>query len=257
MYTVGSLFTGIGGIDLGLERTGGFTVSYQVEKDPWCRRVLKKHWPDVARYDDITTLDPSTLPPVDVLCAGWPCQPVSQAGEQKGTLDDNWLWPYVVKFIRNVAPRITILENVSGLFASGRGTTFGQVVGDLASLRYDCEWALLRADHTVGAPHRRERVWIVAYANHEGQSSLSFDEESRVFVPSLKQRHRRWPSPPKLDRMAPGIPEGMDRLVGLGNSVIPHTSELIGNRVLTVYKEKNNGHRTTARPQKRSQRPSA
>jgi DNA (cytosine-5)-methyltransferase 1 len=255
MYTVGSLFTGIGGLDLGLERAG-MTVRWQVERDPWCQRVLAKHWPNVQRYKNVEDVGVD-LEAVDLICGGFPCQPVSQAGHQKGTDDDKWLWPEFQRIVGLLRPRVVLVENVPGLFTANGGHAFGEVIGDLADSGYDCEWSMLRADYTVGAPHRRERVWIVAYANHEGQSSLSFDEESRVFVPSLKQRHRRWPSPPKLDRMAPGIPEGMDRLVGLGNSVIPHTSELIGNRVLTVYKEKNNGHRTTARPRKRSQRPSA
>lgn len=157
---VGSLFSGIGGIDLGFERAG-WEIAWQVERDDWCRRVLAKHWPTVPRYDDVTTLTGAELDPVDVLCGGFPCQPVSTAGIQKGTSDDRWLWPHFYRLICVLRPRYVFVENVPGLFTANGGDAFADVVGNLAQARYDCEWSIVSA-RDVGAPHLRKRLWIVA-----------------------------------------------------------------------------------------------
>ena len=161
MMRVGSLFSGIGGMDLGFEVAGGYEIAWQVEKDAWCRRVLAKHWPDVPRYEDVTTLTGEELEPVDLICGGFPCQPVSHAGQQKGTDDDRWLWPHFARLLGVLRPRYALVENVPGLFTANDGRAFGEVVGDLAALGYDCEWHVISAAD-VGAPHLRKRVWIVA-----------------------------------------------------------------------------------------------
>ncbi len=171
MIRVGSLFSGIGGMDLGLERTGAMRVVWQVEKDPWCRRVLAKHWPDVPRYEDVTTLTGEELAPVDLMCGGFPCQPVSSAGKQKGTDDDRWLWPHFARLLGILRPRYALVENVPGLFTANGGHAFGEVIGDLADLGYDAEWSVLSAAD-VGAPHLRKRVWIVAHADSEGLQGM-------------------------------------------------------------------------------------
>jgi DNA (cytosine-5)-methyltransferase 1 len=159
--TVGSLFSGIGGIDLGLERAG-MTIRWQVEKDAWCRRVLSKHWPDVPKYEDITTLTGHELERVDVLAGGFPCQPASLAGTRKGNEDvERWLWPHFGKLIRVLRPRIVLVENVTGLFTVNGGAAFGEIIGGLAEMRYDCEWTVISA-RDMGAPHLRNRLWIVA-----------------------------------------------------------------------------------------------
>ena len=101
--TVGSLFTGIGGIDLGLERAG-MRVLWQVEIDDWCRRVLAKHWPDVERFADVRDVGAHNLAPVDVICGGFPCQPVSTAGKQRGRADERWLWPEFARIVRGLPP---------------------------------------------------------------------------------------------------------------------------------------------------------
>ena len=171
--TVGSLFSGIGGFDLGLERAG-MVVKWQVERDPWCQKILATHWPDVPRYGDITTLTGNELTPVDLICGGFPCQPVSIAGHQKGTDDDRWLWPEFRRIVGLLRPRYVLVENVPGLFTANGGHAFGEVIGDLADLGYDCEWTVLSAAD-VGAPHLRKRVWIVAHAdcNDRGDRSSS------------------------------------------------------------------------------------
>lgn len=159
--TFGSLFAGIGGIDLGLERAG-WRGRWQVEWDPFCQRVLAKHWPDVQRYGDITTVDWSGVERVDLLAGGFPCQPVSGAGKRKAQSDERWLWPEFLRAIRALRPRLVLVENVTNLLAINDGSAFGEVVGDLAASGYDAEWDCIPAA-ALGAPHDRDRVWIVAY----------------------------------------------------------------------------------------------
>ena len=157
--TVGSLFSGIGGLDLGLERTG-MRVIWQSEIDPYACRVLAKHWPDVPNLGDITTVDWSRVERPDLICGGYPCQPFSTAGRRQGESDPRHLWPYFRDALRGLRPRWTLLENVPGHLSMG----FGRVLGDLAELGYDCEWDCIPAAH-VGAPHLRYRLLVVAYAS--------------------------------------------------------------------------------------------
>lgn len=171
VLTVGSLFSGIGGLDLGLERAG-MTVRWQVENDPYCQRVLAKHWPDVPRYGDIKELDPHDLESVDLICGGFPCQPVSLAGRGRAQEDDRWLWPEYARIVHGVRPRFVLVENVPGLLVRG----VGDVLGDLADLGYDTEWQSIPAA-AVGAPHLRWRVFIVAHARgqqHQGGGSAKW-----------------------------------------------------------------------------------
>lgn len=163
--TVGSLFSGIGGFDLGFEAAGFRTVWF-CEQNPFCQNVLRKHWPGVPIYDDVRTLrmadaavQPDGAERPDVLCGGFPCQDVSLAGAQAG-LDGNrsGLWFEFLRCIGEFRPRVVCVENVAGLFVHG----FATVIGGLAALGYDAEWTTLRASD-VGAPHRRERVFIIAY----------------------------------------------------------------------------------------------
>ena len=156
--TVGSLFAGIGGFDLGLERAG-FTIKWQVEIDPWCQRVLAKHWPRVKRYGDIKTIDWGTIEPVDLLCGGFPCQPFSLAGKQRGKADDRYLWPEVVRCLDALRPTWFLGENVPGLI----NLALDQVCADLESLGY-AVWPVCVPACAVDAPHIRQRVWIVGYA---------------------------------------------------------------------------------------------
>jgi DNA (cytosine-5)-methyltransferase 1 len=162
--TFGSLFAGIGGIDLGLERAG-WECRWQVEIDPFCRHVLEHHWPDVPRYGDIRDVDWSRVERVDLLAGGFPCQPFSVAGQRRGKDDDRWLWPEFAGAIRALRPRHVLVENVPGLLAGHGG--MGDVLGDLAQLGYDADWDSVPAA-AVGAPHLRYRVWIVAHADGIG-----------------------------------------------------------------------------------------
>jgi DNA (cytosine-5)-methyltransferase 1 len=183
--TFGSLFAGIGGIDLGLERAG-WECRFQVEWDPFCQRVLAKHWPDVPRYGDITTVDWSGVERVDLLAGGFPCQPVSNAGKKLAQDDDRWLWPEFRRAIDDLRPRFVLVENVTGLLARGLGI----VLGDLASIGYDAEWDCIPAA-AVGAPHLRDRVWIIAYPAGERCHDGASPEVSPVYVAGQPTGHQQ------------------------------------------------------------------
>tara|TARA_R110000824_G_C15107828_1_gene666879 strand:+ start:67 stop:912 length:846 start_codon:yes stop_codon:yes gene_type:complete len=178
---VGSLFSGIGGFDLGLERAG-HEIIWQVEKDPYCRKVLAKHWPDVPCHSDVHDVGAHNLEEVDVICGGFPCQPVSVAGKQLAQDDERWLWPEFARIIRELRPRHILVENVPGLFIRG----LGNVLGDMATLGYDAEWGCVSAA-SVGAPHLRSRVFVVAHRErerlegHTGNGDQ--DHEPRQFRP--------------------------------------------------------------------------
>ena len=163
--TVGSLFSGIGGLELGVEHATGGRVAFQVERDAWCREVLAKHWPDAVRYDDVCTV--RGLPAVDILCGGFPCQDVSLAGKRAGFGGErSSLWREYRRIIADVGPRFVFVENVPGLLTADDGYAFAEVLGDLAALGFDAEWDVFRASD-VGAPHRRERVFLLAHRDGE------------------------------------------------------------------------------------------
>jgi DNA (cytosine-5)-methyltransferase 1 len=159
MLTVGSLFSGIGGLDLGLERAG-FKVIWQSEIDPYCNKVLKKHWPEVPNHGNIKDIDWATVERPNVVCGGYPCQPFSLAGRRQGTDDPRHLWPWVRTAISELRPDYAVLENVRGHLTMG-GI---EVIGELAEIGYDAEWRIVSAAG-LGAPHRRDRLIIVAYPN--------------------------------------------------------------------------------------------
>jgi len=161
---VGSLFSGIGGFELGLEWAGGYEIAWQVEIDPWCRKVLQKHWPEVPKYTDIRDCNASNLCPVDIIVGGFPCQDISIAGKQEGLDGErSSLWWQMRRIIGELRPRFAIVENVPNLLIRGGH----RVLGSLAEIGYDAEWGVISAGgsavNNVGAPHKRERIWIVAY----------------------------------------------------------------------------------------------
>lgn len=164
--TVGSLFSGAGLCDLGLE-WAGMKHRFFCEVDPFCRSVLRRHWPGIPIYEDVRELRGADLPPVDVLCGGFPCQDVSlaAAGKRKGiTGKRSGLWHEYARLIEEIRPGYVIIENVPGLLAAG----VEAVLQDMAAVGYDAEWEVLPAA-AVGAPHRRERVFLVAYPHSDGR----------------------------------------------------------------------------------------
>ena len=168
------LFSGIGGFSLGLERTGGFeTVAFcEIEKFP--RRVLKKHWPEVPCFEDITTSDFGSIGPVDMVTAGFPCQDISLAGKGAGLAGErSGLFWHILRTVRMVGRPKLLLENVAALLDRGMGS----VLGALASVGYDAEWHCIPAS-AVGAPHRRDRLWIVGNPNNQVQSDGTVNDEA-------------------------------------------------------------------------------
>src|SRR5690349_3739642 len=176
MLKVLDLFSGIGGFSLGLERTGGFETVAFCEIDPFCRKVLAKHWPKVRQYEDVRSLTADTLRrdgiAVDVICGGFPCQDISVAGKGAGIEGErSGLWSEYARLIGELRPRYAIVENVAALL--GRG--LDKVLGDLAALGFDAEWHCIPAS-AIGAPHRRDRFWLIAYprGEHYESSSVAF-----------------------------------------------------------------------------------
>ncbi len=162
---------GIGGIALGFKMVGGFEHVAFVERDDYACKILEKHWPQVPQFRDVRSVSAWNLPPCDVLAGGIPCQPHSLAGKRGAGSDERDLWPEFFRLIREIGPRYAVVENVPGLRSSDRGLFFGRILADLASVGYDAEWISLSAGE-LGAPHERERVWIVAYP-----TSVQFQRE--------------------------------------------------------------------------------
>ena len=319
------LFSGIGGFSLGLESTGGFeTVAFcEIEKFP--RKVLKKYWPHVKQYKDIKELTNEQLEtdgiiPIDIITGGYPCQPFSVAGNQLGEKDKRHLWPEMFRLVKECRPTWVIGENVSGHIKLGLDT----VLEDLESEGYSTRAFSISAS-SIGANHKRERVWVVGHSQHNGSSSStkrrSFEETSnnnqerkneagelagagrsnggadventrrtlrqgsffgeenenetgqedayqfersssssgngisntdsqrlqglgaeRELRESQEERsfgwERWWKFEPNVGRVAHGIPKRVDRLKGLGNSLVPAIPFIIGNSILET--EENN-----------------
>lgn len=238
MKTVGSLFAGIGGFDLGFERAG-FAIKWQVEIDEYASRVLAKHWPGVRRYGDIRAIYWGNVEFVDVLCGGFPCQPHSLAGARRASEDERDLWDEFHQAIRILGPRWVVAENVPGLLSSESGRFFGRVLGDLAASGYDAEWDCIPAS-ACGADDLRDRVWIVAYPQRDGLQRRAFTTAPRGEKPRAQQlprlllaRARDEVSAARVWRMAHGVQSRMDvrRNIAIGNSVDSRVVEWIAHRI--------------------------
>jgi DNA (cytosine-5)-methyltransferase 1 len=246
-YRLLDLFSGIGGFSLGLERSGAFRTVAFCEIEPFPRRVLAKHWPEVRCYEDVRSLTAERLAAdgiaVDAICGGFPCQDISNAGHQEGLEGRrSGLWSEIARLVSELRPQFLIVENVGALLHRG----MGRVLGDLAALGYDSEWHSIPASY-LGAAHPRDRVWIVAHAGRIGRLQLDprFQNEYTPFdiqgsVAGRTVEGQLFPtvdellSPPSSDflRNDDGLSEGVDRLKGLGNAVVPQIPELIGRAIL-------------------------
>jgi len=222
--TVGSLFSGIGGLDLGLERAG-MNVIWQSEIDPYACRVLAKHWPDVPNLGDITRIDWSTVVQPDVICGGYPCPAFSQAARGRNTAPD--LWPHMRTAIGALHPRYVILENVAAHL--GRG--FAGVLADLDALGFHAEWSVVSAC-SVGAPHVRRRLFAIAYTHGGRQPTLTLDGEALQLSHIAGDRRHRWIPTADDVRADDGVPHRMDRVRALGNAVVPQVAELVGRMIV-------------------------
>lgn len=239
--TFGSLFAGIGGFDLGFERAG-MVCKWQVEIDPFCQRVLAKHWPHVRRHDDVRTFPPTAADDwrVDVICGGFPCQDISNAGLRAGIEGErSGLWSEYARIIRVLRPTIVCVENVAALLDRG----IGRVLGDLATLGYCAEWECFTAAE-FNAPHQRDRLFILANSNENanldalragtrGQKSEGFAWwRGRLDELGASDGIERRDTYAEVMREVDGIPAWVDRVGGLGNAVVPQVAEWIGRRIV-------------------------
>jgi DNA (cytosine-5)-methyltransferase 1 len=241
-----SLFSGIGGLELGLERAG-MTVVGQVELDDYCRQILTKHWPEVPRHDDVRTAvqwwQSRPRPRVDLICGGFPCQPFSSLGLGLGLADERWGWPWMRDVLDAVRPRYVLIENVAALL--GYVEAFAIVLDDLSERGFAVEWSVVSAC-ALGAPHPRRRLFVLAYPDGvDGPAGLGVGDGR-----ALLARHRSqgpWRDPvdgfmaarTRADRVADGVPAELDRprITALGNAVVPQVAEHIGRLILTIEHE--------------------
>lgn len=232
-----SLCTGIGGIDLGLQRAG-WRIAAQVEIDPYCTAVLSKHWPEVPRWSDLTEVDPHDLPAADLIAAGFPCQPFSKAGRRRSVADERWMWPAVAAVVGVLRPRYVLLENVAALLDDA--DAFGWVLSDLAALGFDAEWTVLSAC-AVGAPHTRERLFVVAHPDGlHGATWLGAELHRTQPLPDRGDRPGAWPDPVggvmARATVGDGVPPRLARRLAAagGNAAVPQVVELIGRALLAA-----------------------
>ncbi len=230
--TVGSMFSGIGALDLGLEQAGMVT-RWQAEVDPYCNRVLARHWPHVPNLGDVDLIDWSSVERVDLIAGGFPCQDVSKASRTREGIDGekSGLWRCMAAAVRDLRPRFVLVENVAALLTVG----WGRVLGDLAALGYDAEWSCLPAA-AFGAPHLRDRVYLVAYASSERHRA----PDDAVFARGAgAQLHGGWAPEPAVGRVVDGAAARLDpdrepRIRALGNSVCPPVIRWIGERIVAA-----------------------
>jgi len=251
------LFAGIGGFTIGLERAGFETAAF-CEIDPYAQKVLRKNWPGVPIYDDVRTITAERLASdgigVDVITGGFPCQDISTAGRQAGIEGErSGLWSECARLLGELRPQYAIFENVTNLLNGERGAWFKRVLWDISQIGYDAEWHCIPASE-LGAHHRRDRVWIVAYPNSNSQPRQSLNageiqETSFLADTNSAQRKRGslsiriqsqyanivgasgWGAEPGVGRVADGIPARSHRLKCLGNAVVPPIPELIGRAI--------------------------
>ena len=245
MNTFGSLFAGIGGIDLGLERAG-WQCKWQVEIDPYAQYVLDKHWPDIPTLPDVKDFPPDEGQwDVDLIAAGFPCQDISVAGgsHQKGLDGDrSGLYAEVIRICNLLRPRWLVLENVSALLTRG----LGRIYTDLAQIGLPegpphftyMEHHCIPAN-SVGAPHQRDRIFIIANANGErlqrhgelGHPRQICTQETLGLCRS-EAGQGQWGTESNVDRMGHGFPNRVDRIKALGNSVVPQVAEYLGRSIM-------------------------
>ncbi len=257
--TFGSLFAGIGGLDLGLERAG-WRCAWQVEVDDFCRSVLSRHWPEVPKYGDIREVRGEQLQSVDLIAGGFPCQPFSVAGKRGGTADPRWMWPEFSRLIRECRPSFVLVENSPAL----RKAALRDVLADLAALGFDAEWSHFEA-REAGAPHIRNRLFLVAaHPDHAivreqpGRASGAFGAAGKTVDRSTVEECPVSANPNHQGRLEQsrrlaekrgwsqycgwrlgsltGVDDGLPGRLGaarkaLGNAVVPQVAEVVGRAI--------------------------
>jgi DNA (cytosine-5)-methyltransferase 1 len=249
-----SLFSGIGGIDLAAEWAGIETVAF-CEIDPYCQKVLKKHWPDVPIYSDIRELRGDMVGSIDIVAGGFPCQPFSTAGKQRSKEDDRYLWPEMLRIIQELRPTWIVGENVPGII----NLALDDVLLSLETEGYTTQTFVIPACG-INAPHLRNRVFLVAHSGGRGLreqnicekqqgrtetigtgEDVSYSESGR-FTKHITGRSKTrgfsgsswWSVEPNVGRVAYGVPNRMDRLKSLGNAVVPQQIYPIFKAIMEV-----------------------
>ena len=248
--TFGSLFAGIGGFDLGFEQAG-MACKWQVEIDDYANTILSKHWPDVPKFRDVREFPPRPVSPwlganwrqkfeSDIILGGFPCQDISYAGLGAGLDGErSGLFFEAIRVVRELRPRVVVLENVAALFTRG----LDRVLGTLASIGYDAEWHCVSAA-AVGAIHRRERVFIIAWIRSNSGSVRPQGKRKAKKKPwsweqfeGLVSAEQRVSIPAgSSGGVSDGVPNRVHRLRGLGNAVVPQVAEVVARRVLELVK---------------------
>lgn len=245
------LCSGIGGFALGFEWAGLSKPIMFCDIEPWSRKILAKHWPDVPIAEDVKELAndpdgliPDTDPRNTILTSGYPCQPWSLASNKRlGTEDTRHIYPYISRIIAQKRPAWVVLENVYGHLSLG----LDEVLNDLESKEYSTRTFILPSGAIVGAPHKRDRLWIMAYTSRVGyrgrtgqecrtaERFVFSEEQGRSTVGSEAKRcgalfgtGQGWEFEPTVGRVAHGIPRRVDRLKGLGNAIVPQIAQKIG-----------------------------
>jgi DNA (cytosine-5)-methyltransferase 1 len=266
------LFSGIGGFSLAAQWVGGIETTQFVEINPFCQKNLAKNFPGVPIHADITGFT-ANAGDYDIITAGFPCQPHSTTGKRKASADDRDLWPETYRVICEVRPKWVVLENVRGILSSESGRFFGGILWDLAAAGFDAEWGIVSCAD-LGGSHKRERVWIVAYpngqrrkkphsapiaipqrqfagmaseverANTDAESAglslwSGFTNEQEIGLLSGLKRlggggNRQFTTEPTIHRGDDGIPDRVDRVKALGNSIVPQVAMIPLKRVLDL-----------------------
>lgn len=218
------LFSGIGGFSLGFSKAGGFYTVAFVEIDEAARRVLRKHWPQTPIFSDIKSIDGESLGDVDMVCGGFPCQAFSTASAGKKVAEN--LWPEMRRIIQIYKPTWVVAENVLP-------APITTAQDDLKSLGYQCEQRSISADE-CGADHKRNRWWLCAYSNNKSEFSSALNAEVAK-LPKLCKGVWAAENYARAVRVSDGLPNRVDRLRLLGNTVIPQIPQAIGNAIKSVH----------------------
>ena len=265
------LFSGIGGFSLGLESTGKFKTIGFCEKDKFCQKVLQKHWQDTPIYEDIKKLDGTKIK-ADVITGGFPCQSISIAGKQKGKNDDRFLFPEMLRVIKETQARWVIGENVQNLLNISNGEILQGIHNDLESIGYEVQTFSISAS-SQGAWHKRQRIWIIANTNtrlsfrenkeiqtrgitsNNGSTSIANSNNIRTQV-QTKGKHTSfkmfgsqskkswWKTFSEFYRIPNGLQYGLDkdrtnRIKALGNAIVPQIATEIGKAIIKAEEEVN------------------
>lgn len=221
------LFSGIGGFALAARWSGFRTIAF-CEENPFCRRVLIKHWPDTPIINDVRDFDGTRHLYPTLLTGGTPCQPFSRAGKRRGHADDRYLWPEMLRVISEARPAWIIAENVTGII----GVELDKTLSDLEGENYDPVTYLVPAC-AVDAPHERKRIWVVAHSNSPGFREQRWPCPITASL-SVPECASRWTAEPDVCRVDDGVPNRVAKLRALGNSIVPQVAYQFIKKIASI-----------------------